>query len=177
MCRGSSRLCLLFLCCKCLSLYSKPEQTTARGTRICPSLLPFLFPWEATEFRRLQVGPKAPVMATSSLLAERTPQVCTLPSPLYSTGALCLESPTLLSCYYLWTPPPHPQRYLKKPLHQVQPAFLGPSKQESLDEFALWDEKALFLQHQYKQRIGPALPVQIQCVSHRGNVSKVWDVL
>lgn len=36
-------------------------------------------------------------------------------SPLYSTGPLCLESPTLLSHYYLWTlpllpqggPPPH----------------------------------------------------------------------
>ena len=119
MCTGSSRLCLLFLCCKCLSLYSKPEQTTVRGTHICPSLLPFLFPWEATEFRRLQVGPKAPVMATSSLLAECTPQVCTLPSPLYSTGALCLESPTLLSCYYLWTPPPLPHGAL----HPTPPAL------------------------------------------------------
>lgn len=72
---------------------------------------------------------------------------------------------------------PHPQRYLKKPLHQAQPAFPGPSQEEYLDEFALWDEKAVFLQHQCKERIGPALPVQIQCVSHRGNVSKeVWVV-
>lgn len=108
MCRGSSRLCPLLLCCKCLSLFSKRERTTARGALIGPSPLPFLFSWEATEFRRLQVGPKAPVMATSSLLAERIPQVCTLPSPLYFTGALCLESPILLSCYYLRTLPPLP---------------------------------------------------------------------
>lgn len=110
--RISSRLCPLSPCCECLSLYSKPEQPTARGALNCPSPLPFLFPWEATKFRRVQVGPKAPVMATSSLPVEHIPQVCTFPSPLYSTGPLCLESPTLLSHYYLWTLPLLPRRAL-----------------------------------------------------------------
>ncbi|KAG5216080.1 hypothetical protein JEQ12_001656 [Ovis aries] len=54
---------------------------------------------------------------------------------------------------------PHPQRYLKKPLHQAQPAFPGPSQEESLDEFALWDEKTVFLQHQWSNRHGGVLPL------------------